>query len=541
MARTNNPSRRHVIDRLYHSEERFRLLVESVQDYALYMLDPAGRVASWNQGAERMTGYRSDEILGRHFSQFYAREDTDAGKPDAALETASTVGRFEDEGWRVRKDGSRFWAGVVITAIRDESGTLRGFGKVTRDLTERTQTAQRLEESQARLEGFMNHSPSVMFIKSLEGRYQYVNDQFCSSFGLERDTVLERTDAEIFSADQAARFKANDASVIAAGTALEFEETAEYRNGRHISIACKFPIRDVHGRVTALGGVVTDITERKRIEQELLHMCERAMTPNRSAHVDNTDESKSTQRDDKNTDSELVDEFALMISRDLGPPLRNIEALAVEVRDEMAELNAMATHLDRIAHSAAGLTKLTKDLLMFSHSSQRYRSDCRAADLELIVASACFELGVAARSPAIHWKIGKLPQVAGDPALLRVVFENVLSNAIKFSRQRNPAVIEVTASAGSGDEIVVEIKDNGVGFSEQHAHRLFRAFQHLHGDSQYEGIGIGLATAKRIIERHGGRIWAKSRPDEGASFYFTLLRPAVPPGKIPEDTNCHVN
>jgi len=530
MARTNNLSRKRVVDRLYHSDERFRLLVESVQDYALYMLDPAGRVASWNQGAERMKGYRSDEIVGRHFSQFYTREDIDSGKPDAALEAARTVGRFEDEGWRVRKDGSRFWAGVVITAIRDESGKLRGFGKVTRDLTERRQAAQRLEESQARLEAFMNHSPSLMFIKNLDGRYQYVNDQFCSSFGLERDTVLERTDAEIFSAEQAARFQANDASVIAAGAALEFEETAGYRNGRHISVVCKFPIRDAHGRITALGGVVTDITERKRVEQEPFGMRERAMAPKRPAHVDNTDESKCTQRDDQNMDNELVDDFTLLISRDLGPPLRNIETLAAQVRDDMAELNAMAMRLDRIAHSAAGLTKLTNDLLMFSRSSQLYQSDCRAADLELIVASARLALGVAEHSPGIHWKIGRLPQVAGDPALLRVVFENVLSNAIKFSQQRNPAVIEVTARAGSGDAIVVEIKDNGVGFSEQHAHRLFSAFQHLHGDSQYEGIGIGLATAKRIIERHGGRIWAKSRPDEGASFYFTLQQLAVTPG-----------
>lgn len=111
MAKTNNPSLRRIVERLNHSEERFRLLVESVQDYALFMLYPAGRIASWNHGAERIKGYRAGEVVGRHFSLFYTRDDIDCGKPDAALEKAAASGRFEDEGWRVRKGGSLFWAG----------------------------------------------------------------------------------------------------------------------------------------------------------------------------------------------------------------------------------------------------------------------------------------------------------------------------------------------------------------------------------------------------------------------------------------------
>ena len=129
-------------------EERFRLMVESVRDYAIFMLDPAGRVATWNRGAERIKGYRAEEIIGRHFSQFYPREDLDWGKPAWELRVAAQEGRFEDEGWRVRKDGTRFWANVIITALRDpESGELVGFGKVTRDLTER----KRSEEERVKL------------------------------------------------------------------------------------------------------------------------------------------------------------------------------------------------------------------------------------------------------------------------------------------------------------------------------------------------------------------------------------------------------
>jgi PAS domain S-box-containing protein len=129
------------------SEEHFRLMVESIKDYAIFMLDPHGRIASWNAGAERIKQYRASEILGRHLSVFYTEEEVVAGKCDRELEVAEREGRFEDEGWRVRKDGSRFWANVIITAMRDPSGQLIGFAKVTRDLTER----RRLEEEKVRL------------------------------------------------------------------------------------------------------------------------------------------------------------------------------------------------------------------------------------------------------------------------------------------------------------------------------------------------------------------------------------------------------
>jgi PAS domain S-box-containing protein len=133
-------------------EERFRLFVESVVDYGIFMLDPGGHVMTWNAGAQRIKGYRPDEIIGQHFSRFYPQEDIDAGKPPHELEVAAAVGRFEDEGWRLRKDGTRFWANVVITALRDESGQLYGFGKVTRDLTERKQSEERLKALNAALE-----------------------------------------------------------------------------------------------------------------------------------------------------------------------------------------------------------------------------------------------------------------------------------------------------------------------------------------------------------------------------------------------------
>src|SRR5437762_12485565 len=137
---------------LQHAEDRFRLLIEEVRDYAIFMLDPAGRVTSWNRGAQQIKGYREEEIIGQHFSAFYPEEDRRAGKPEKELEIAAREGRVEDEGWRVRKDGSMFWASVVITALRDSSGQLIGFGKVTRDITERMRAEGALRRSNEELE-----------------------------------------------------------------------------------------------------------------------------------------------------------------------------------------------------------------------------------------------------------------------------------------------------------------------------------------------------------------------------------------------------
>ena len=138
-------------EHLRQSEERFRLLVESVKDYAIFMLSPTGNILSWNVGAQRIKGYRTEEIIGRHFSTFYTAEDLRKGKPERALQIAEAEGRFEDEGWRVRKDGSWFWANVVITALFDAGGTLKGFGKVTRDITERKKAEEELSKLSGRL------------------------------------------------------------------------------------------------------------------------------------------------------------------------------------------------------------------------------------------------------------------------------------------------------------------------------------------------------------------------------------------------------
>jgi formate hydrogenlyase transcriptional activator len=271
---------------LRESNERFRLLVENVKDYAIFMLDAAGRIISWNAGAERIKGYRPEEILGKDHSVFYPPEELERGKPQWMLAEAASKGRVEVEGWRIRKDGSQFWANVVITALKDEAGSLRGFAKVTRDSTERKLALEALREGEQRLHSILDSSPSIIFIKDTRGRYVYVNPQFQKLCNLPAHRIAGKSDHEIFSPSQAEAFRSNDLKVLQAGAPMEFEEVARHDDGPHTSVVNKFPLRDTRGAVYAICGIVTDITAHKRAEATIKSLLEVSEKLNSTLNVD---------------------------------------------------------------------------------------------------------------------------------------------------------------------------------------------------------------------------------------------------------------
>jgi formate hydrogenlyase transcriptional activator len=179
-----------LLQALRESEQTFRVLVESVKDYAIFRLDLEGRVRTWNEGAERMKGYTAEEILERHFSCFYTPEDCTSGKPESLLKTAAEKGQSDDEGWRLRKDGSRFWASVLITAIRNPDGTLAGFAKVTRDVTERRKTHEALRRSEEHLRLLFEFSPDAILVCDAQGRITEANARVNTIFGYQREELV---------------------------------------------------------------------------------------------------------------------------------------------------------------------------------------------------------------------------------------------------------------------------------------------------------------------------------------------------------------
>jgi PAS domain S-box-containing protein len=356
------------------SEARLRMMIGDVRDYAILMLDTQGMVATWNAGAERFKGYRADEIIGQHFSVFYVPDDIASGKPARELEVAAADGRLEDEGWRVRKDGTRFWANVVITAMRDSDGVLRGYGKITRDLSER---------EQARID-------------------------------------LEQANRELA------------------------ESNAQ------------------------------------------------------------------------------LEQFAYMASHDLAEPLRTITGFSQLLsRRYAAGLDEDAQRFIRhVVDGGRRMQDLIDDLLEFSRAGAVDLAD-DDLDARDVIDRVIAELGAPIRESGAAIQISTLPRVRGDGALLERVFQNLLTNAIKFGGD-SPRIGIAGQATPTGWRF--DVSDHGIGIDPKHADRVFEMFERLNRREDYPGTGIGLAICKRIVERHGGRIWLDSTPEQGATVSFTLAR-----------------
>jgi len=263
---------------LRDSEERFRLMVEDVQDYAILMLDPAGHVASWNAGAERIKGYRADEIIGRHFSVFYTAKDIAAGKPEHVLALVAAEGRLEDEGWRVRKDGTRFWANVVITALRDSEGAVCGYGKITRDLTEHRHAEEARREAEERFHRAFQDAPVGLTIASATrdalGRFLDVNKAMCDLTGYDRERLLEMTPQSLLHPGDVDR---GDTAIrdLLSGQIDRYQGEQRYIHATGDIIQASVGIslvRDGEGRPLQFITQLEDVSARKRYESQLTHM-----------------------------------------------------------------------------------------------------------------------------------------------------------------------------------------------------------------------------------------------------------------------------
>lgn len=257
---------------LRESEQRFRLLVEGVRDYAIFMLDPEGRVSTWNAGAERIKGYRAEEIIGRHFSRFYTQEDVERGRPDSELKTAAAQGRFEDEGWRVRKDGSAFWANVVITPVQDKTGKLLGFSKITRDFSERKKTEEILRQSEERFRSLFEFSPDAIIVTDNEGKIAETNGQVGKFFGYSRSELIgqpvEMLVPERFRHVHPDYRKEYNAQARTRPMGIGLELYGRRKDGTEFPVDIMLsPVKTDGGKLVL--SVIRDLSEKKRAEEEL--------------------------------------------------------------------------------------------------------------------------------------------------------------------------------------------------------------------------------------------------------------------------------
>jgi len=260
----NNPS----VSQFLGSEESYRLMVDSVVDYAIIMIDTEGKVASWNAGAEKLKGYRPEDIIGQHFSRFYTTEAIEAGLPDNELRMASEGGRFEDEGWRLRQDGTRFWANVVMTALRDKMGVIRGFSNVTRELTERNQTAEALKKASAYTRSLIEASLDPLVTISPEGKITDVNDATEKVTGRTRQQLVGTDFSSYFTSPEKAR--EGYEKVFRDGQVRDYPLEIRRQDGKGVPVLYNASVyRDEQGEVIGVFAAARDITEMKRAEERI--------------------------------------------------------------------------------------------------------------------------------------------------------------------------------------------------------------------------------------------------------------------------------
>jgi PAS domain S-box-containing protein len=482
-------------EKLRESEEKYRSLIDGVQDYAIFTLDPGGKVISWNAGAERIKGYKAEEIIGQNFSRFYLQADIDQGKPEKELHLAATSGRSEIEHWRLRKDGSRFWANVVITAARDSSGLLLGFSEISRDISER-------KETEAKYRGLLEAAPDGMVVVNAAGEIVLLNVQAEKQLGYHRDELVGQKVTNIIPEGFAERLIADgtrtaaDALAQQIGTGIEL--TARRKDGSDFPIEIMLsPLESSEGiLVTA---AIRDITERKKSEQHL---------------VKTVGELKRSNDD--------LQQFAYVASHDLQEPLRMVASFTqLLAKRYKGRLDSEADEF--IAYAVDGSNRmqgLIQDLLAYSRAGTNGKA-LHEVSSEKALNDALANLRATIQESGALVTHDSLPALTTDDTQLVLVFQNLVGNAIKYRSAEVPRV-HVSAAKNGGKEWTFSVRDNGLGIDPQYFERIFVLFQRLHGRAEFKGTGIGLTVCKKIVERLGGRIWVESQPQKGSTFYFAL-------------------
>ena len=522
-------------------KDAFRLLVESTSDYAIFLLDPEGRVASWNQGARRMKGYEAGEIIGRHFSVFYPREAIEDRWPWKELEFATREGRFEDYGWRLRKDGTRFWANVVITALRDESGTLVGFGKVSRDLTERRNVEQALRDSE---EGFRLLIDSTVdyaiFMLDPTGHVATWNTGAERIKGYAPSEIIGRHFSVFYTADAVASgWPAHELREAERVGRFEDEGWRVRRDGtRFWANVVITAVRGADGLLRGFSKVTRDMTDRKAQEQRVLGL--------KTELEQRVVELAAANRDLAHKSAEN-ESFVYSVSHDLRTPLVNLQGFSQELTLASGTLQgllsspavpadiqakALSVLREDLAESVAfigsavrHLGSIVDGLLRLSRTG-RVQYELVPVDMTTVVKDIVGAMHSTITQSGARLDISELPVVHADKDAMGQVFANLIGNAVKSLDERRPGVVEVFAS--QEDPPVFAVRDNGVGIPPEYQPKLFQVFQQVH-QGRGRGEGMGLAIVRRIIERHGGRIWLQSVVGVGTTFFFSLGRAVSAP------------
>jgi len=479
---------------LWDSEEQYRMLIDGIQDYAIFMIDPHGLILSWNAGAERIKGYKAEEIIGHSFSCFFPQHDIERGRPEEVLQLTAAFGRHEEQGMRVRKDGSRFVASVTFTALRDRNGKLRGFSEFSHDLS-------KSKESEAKYRGLLEAAPDAMVVVNQGGEIVLLNVQAEKQFGYRRDELLGQQVKNIIPEGFAERLVADDLrtaeDALAQQIGAGIELLARRKDGSEFPIEIMLsPLESAEGiLVTA---AIRDISVRKHSEEHLVKAVGELKRSN-----------------------EELQQFAYVASHDLQEPLRMVASYTQLLAQRYkGRLDSDADEfIDYAVDGSNRMQRLIQDLLSYSRVGTNVKAP-REISSESALKDALGSLRATIEETGAVVTHDSLPAIVTDDTQLAQIFQNLVGNAIKYHGAQVPRV-HVSATKKES-QWIFSVRDNGLGIDPQYFDRIFVLFQRLHGPTEFKGTGIGLAICKKMLEGLGGRIWVESQAEKGSTFFFAL-------------------
>jgi PAS domain S-box-containing protein len=485
---------------------RLAAIVETSSDAIIYKT-PGMLITAWNKGAERLYGYTAKEVIGQPVSLLVPHELADEEKNILEqMQRGSEMDHFETT--RIAKNGKLIPVSMSLSAIHDEQGRLTGISTIARDISERREFEEQIIQTNTFLDTVLENIPNMIFIKDAnELRFVRFNKAGEKLLGFSKNELLGKNDYDFFPNEEADFFIKKDKEVLDKGIVLDIpEESIHTKNGLRWLHTIKISITDESGKPLYLMGISEDITERKMREDIIKEL--------------NQDvEKKVVQLTAMNQE---LESFSYSVSHDLRTPLRAIDGysriLDEDYGDKLDENGKRVISV--VLDNTRRMAQLIDDLLAFSRLGREGIHRARVNMQHLVNATiAEMEKIFPDKSKIINST--PLPDAFGDESMLLQVWANLIANALKYSSTRAESHISISAEQ-TDSEIIYSIKDNGVGFSMAYYDKLFGVFQRLHSVEEFEGTGVGLAIVQRIVHRHNGRVWAISRVDEGATFYFSL-------------------
>ena len=501
---------------LRNSEERYRLLVEGVRDYSIFMLDTEGLIITWNEGGRQLTGFAPNEVIGKHFSMFYTPADREVNKHISELRTAREVGKYEEEGWRVKKNGSVYWAHIILTSVFNTQNKLIGYSKVVRDLSERRMHEQALMLSEERYRSLVEQVVDYgIFMLDEKGRIVSWNEgaknikgyteaeiigKYFSIFYPEEDIILGKPAMELKIAREQGKYEEE-------GWRIKKDGSRFWAN---VVITAVYNNEDV---LIGFSKVTRDLTERQKAEKALRESYQSYRELANQLKVTNTDLTYVNQE---------LEQFTSIVSHDLQEPIRTIKSFLQLIQIKLNDLQSsdLNTYISKSINAANRMRELIQNLLHYSQLSKGEMVE-ETVEVNELINQALGNLKSSVESGNAQIQIkNDVQTVRGDRVQLVQLIQNLVSNALKFTNSDKP-VIKIRCTEDNG-HLECSVSDNGIGIEESDLNKVFEIFRRLHTKKDYPGTGIGLAICKKIVDRHAGRIWPESKPGKGTTFYFTL-------------------